>query len=451
VLVVAVPEGLPLAVTLSLAYSVKKMMHDNNLVRHLDACETMGNATSICSDKTGTLTTNRMAVVQSFINGESILFSPIRSYLDVHYKDTPKFDTLDPKTRELMINLISINSSYSSQVVAAKIPGEQPSQLGNKTECGLLGFVVGLGQSYQKVRDAHPEESIYKVYTFNSVRKSMSTVVENKWDDRGGYRVFTKGASEIVLKKCRWFLGSHGAIQRFSEKDYDRLVRTVIEPMASDGLRTICLAYKDYRPGNIKSTIFIQRSIGNAKDENELNFGGEIDWEDEDKIVNDLTAVAIVGIQDPVRPEVPDAILRCQQAGITVRMVTGDNINTARSIATACGILKPGSDFIALEGKDFNAKIRDENGEVSQDKLDQIWPKLRVLARAQPSDKYVLVKGIIDSKISQNREVVAVTGDGTNDGPALKKADVGFAMVNLMGLPELIYHSFFSRGLPERM
>lgn len=95
-----------------------------------------------------------------------------------------------------------------------------------------------------------------------------------------------------------------------------------------------------------------------------------------------------------------------------------------------CGILKPNEDFIALEGKDFNARIRDENGEVSQEKLDQIWPKLRVLARAQPTDKYILVKGIIDSKISENREVVAVTGDGTNDGPALKKADVGFAMVN---------------------
>jgi Ca2+ transporting ATPase len=156
--------------------------------------------------------------------------------------------------------------------------------------------------------------------------------------------------------------------------------------------------------------------IGNAAEENEINFGGEIDWENEDNIICDLTAVAIVGIQDPVRPEVPDAITRCQQAGITVRMVTGDNINTARSIATACGILRPGDDFLALEGKDFNARIRDENGEVSQDKLDLIWPKLRVLARAQPSDKYVLVKGIIDSKLNENREVVAVTGDGTNDG-----------------------------------
>lgn len=136
-----------------------------------------------------------------------------------------------------------------------------------------------------------------------------------------------------------------------------------------------------------------------------------------------MTLVAIVGIQDPVRPEVPDAIIRCQQAGITVRMVTGDNINTARSIATACGILRPGDDFIALEGKEFNARIRDEDGEISQQKvtifklkllstfpfkLDLIWPKLRVLARAQPTDKYVLVKGIIDSKISENRYVLNI-------------------------------------------
>merc|ERR1711988_836350 len=141
-----------------------------------------------------------------------------------------------------------------------------------------------------------------------------------------------------------------------------------------------------------------------------------------------MTCVAVVGIEDPVRPEVPDAIKKCQRAGITVRMVTGDNINTARAIATKCGIIKPGDNYLVLEGKEFNRLIRDANDNVSQQKLDQIWPKLRVLARSQPVDKYTLVKGIINGKISANREVVAVTGDGTNDGPALKKADVGFAM-----------------------
>ncbi|VDD92235.1 unnamed protein product [Enterobius vermicularis] len=398
VLVVAVPEGLPLAVTLSLAYSVKKMMKDNNLVRHLDACETMGNATSICSDKTGTLTTNRMTVVQSYIN-------------EVHHKETPWFDKLDKETRKLMLDCICINSNYTSQVIPPETPGGSITQLGNKTECALLGFVVALEQNYKAIRDKHPESTFFKVYTFNSVRKSMSTFDE----DQEGYRVFSKGASEIILKKCRWFIGKDGALTKFSQKDYDRLVTNVIEPMASDGLRTICLAYKDYVRG-LKTA------------ENQINFDGEIDWDNEDAIINDLTAIAIVGIQDPVRPEVPEAISKCQRAGITVRMVTGDNINTARSIATSCGILKPGEDFIALEGKEFNARIRNEKGEVVQEKLDAIWPKLRVLARAQPSDKYTLVKGIIDSKITENREVVAVTGDGTNDGPALKKADVGFAM-----------------------
>ncbi|VDN94672.1 unnamed protein product [Brugia pahangi] len=410
VLVVAVPEGLPLAVTLSLAYSVKKMMLDNNLVRHLDACETMGNATSICSDKTGTLTTNRMTVVQSYINGKFCLN-------EIHYKETPKFESLNKETSDLLINLISINSSYASQVMPAKNPGEQLTQLGNKTECGLLGFVLALGQSYQAIRDKYPEEKIFKVYTFNSVRKSMSTVIELKDGNLfAGYRVFSKGASEIILKKCKWFLAKDGLPKKFSQKDCDRLVSNVIEPMASDGLRTICLAYKDYvtRSDNVQ--------------ENQIRATKEIDWDNEDAVVNDLTAIAIVGIQDPVRPEVPEAIAKCQRAGITVRMVTGDNINTARSIATSCGILRPGEDFIALEGKDFNARIRNEKGEVSQEKLDTIWPKLRVLARAQPSDKYTLVKGIIDSRITDNREVVAVTGDGTNDGPALKKADVGFAM-----------------------
>uniref|UniRef100_A0A915JDL0 Cation-transporting P-type ATPase C-terminal domain-containing protein n=1 Tax=Romanomermis culicivorax TaxID=13658 RepID=A0A915JDL0_ROMCU len=149
---------------------------------------------------------------------------------------------------------------------------------------------------------------------------------------------------------------------------------------------------------------------------------------EEDRIVKDLTCLCIVGIQDPVRPEVPEAIRKCQRAGITVRMVTGDNVNTARSIALSCGILKPNDDFLILEGRDFNARVRDQNGDVKQELVDKVWPRLRVLARSSPTDKYTLVKGIIESKLSANREVVAVTGDGTNDGPALKMADVGFAM-----------------------
>ncbi|XP_052678774.1 plasma membrane calcium-transporting ATPase 2-like isoform X5 [Crassostrea angulata] len=399
VLVVAVPEGLPLAVTLALAYSVRKMMDDNNLVRHLDACETMGNATAICSDKTGTLTTNRMTVVQSYMGG-------------AHYKSTPNFSALAPSLQELVVRSIAINSGYTSRVSPDK-DGGLPQQLGNKTECALLGFVLDMGQKYQTVRDEVPEEALYKVYTFNSVRKSMSTVISMKF----GYRLFTKGASEIILKKCNYILDCKGKPQPFKVEDQENIVKNVIEPMAEDGLRTICLAYKDYHTDPSTKT-----------EDNEEVIKDNHDWEDEDSVVRNLTCILVTGIEDPVRDEVPASIKQCQSAGITVRMVTGDNVNTARSIAAKCGILTPNKSFLVLDGKEFNKRIRDENGEVSQELLDKIWPDLRVLARSSPQDKYTLVKGIIDSKCSTSREVVAVTGDGTNDGPALKKADVGFAM-----------------------
>ncbi|XP_066588995.1 plasma membrane calcium-transporting ATPase 2 isoform X2 [Prorops nasuta] len=398
VLVVAVPEGLPLAVTLSLAYSVKKMMKDNNLVRHLDACETMGNATAICSDKTGTLTTNRMTVVQSYI-------------CEKMCKTTPLFSDIPGHIGNLLIQSISINSAYTSRIMPSQDPTELPMQVGNKTECALLGFVNALSKSYQTIRDDQPEETFTRVYTFNSVRKSMSTVVPR---EGGGYRLFTKGASEIIMKKCAFIYGRDGHLEKFTREMQDRLVKNVIEPMACDGLRTISVAYRDFVPG--KAEI------------NQVHCETEPNWDDEENIVNNLTCLGIVGIEDPVRSEVPDAIRKCQKAGITVRMVTGDNINTARSIALKCGILKPSEDFLILEGKEFNRRIRDSNGEVQQHLLDKVWPKLRVLARSSPTDKYTLVKGIIDSKATSSREVVAVTGDGTNDGPALKKADVGFAM-----------------------
>ncbi|XP_047377663.1 plasma membrane calcium-transporting ATPase 4 isoform X1 [Sciurus carolinensis] len=387
VLVVAVPEGLPLAVTISLAYSVKKMMKDNNLVRHLDACETMGNATAICSDKTGTLTMNRMTVVQAYIGG-------------THYHQVPSPDIFLPRVLDLIVNGISINSAYTSKILPPEKEGGLPRQVGNKTECALLGFVTDLKQDYQAVRNEMPEEKLYKVYTFNSVRKSMSTVIRKPG---GGFRMFSKGASEILLRKCNRILDKKGEVMPFKSKDRDDMIQNIIEPMACTGLRTICVAYRDF------------------DDE-------EPTWDNENEILTELTCIAVLGIEDPVRPEVPQAIAKCKKAGITVRMVTGDNINTARAIATKCGILTPGEDFLCLEGKEFNRLIRNEKGEVEQEKLDKIWPKLRVLARSSPTDKHTLVKGIIDSTIGDQRQVVAVTGDGTNDGPALKKADVGFAM-----------------------
>lgn len=203
--------------------------------------------------------------------------------------------------------------------------------MGNKTECGLLGFVIGLGGDYDRIRRDYTEERFIHVYTFNSVRKSMSTAIPRP---DGNIRMYTKGASEIVLKKCKSILNRNGDVVPFSTVDYDRLVQTVIEPMACDGLRTICIAYRDF-PSNKMP-----------------------DWDDETDVVDQLTCICICGIEDPVRPEVPEAIEKCRTAGITVRMVTGDNVNTARSIALKCGIITPNDNFLVLEGKEFNRRIR---------------------------------------------------------------------------------------------
>ncbi|CAG2120214.1 unnamed protein product, partial [Medioppia subpectinata] len=254
------------------------MMLDNNLVRHLDACETMGNATAICSDKTGTLTTNRMTVVQSFTCG-------------IHFKNTPKFESLPAGTATvatILVDAISLNSAYTTRVMPPDNEGDNPKQVGNKTECALLGFVLGLGKDYQRRREVYPEDKLHKVYTFNSVRKSMSTVIP--LENNEGFRVFTKGASEIVMKKCMFIYGKEGQLLRFPKEEQEKLVKNVIEPMASDGLRTICIAFKDY----------VRRKPNGP---NEIQMEAEPDWEDEEAIITRLTCLTIVGIEDPVRPE----------------------------------------------------------------------------------------------------------------------------------------------------
>ena len=380
------------------------MMIDNNLVRHLDACETMGNATAICSDKTGTLTTNRMTVVQCYMNGKL-------------HETLPKPNEVSEQLKKHIHTAISVNSNYASKMEPVTKPGQLPSQLGNKTECGLLGFVEHLGGNYKTIREQYPTKDYVHVYTFNSGRKSMSTCVAHPTIP-GAVRLFSKGASEMVLIKCKFTL-KDDKIEEFSTDNYNKVLREVIEPMACNGLRTICVAYKD----------FVPLSLGEKKPNEEYLPEGTINWDEEEaKYTTNLTALCICGIQDPVRPEVPEAIRKCKSAGIVVRMVTGDNVNTARSIARSCGIIGVNDDFLVLEGKEFNQRIKDENGNIIQEKVDAIWPRLRVLARSSPQDKYVLVKHIISSTLNPNREVVAVTGDGTNDGPALKKADVGFAM-----------------------
>ncbi|KAL7063906.1 hypothetical protein AAHC03_05029 [Spirometra sp. Aus1] len=400
VLVVAVPEGLPLAVTLSLAYSVKKMMKDNNLVRHLDACETMGNATAICCDKTGTLTTNRMTVVEAHIGEKVVLLSDLASGSSCHIIDSFVLSKLELA--------IALNSSYSSRLLPPKTAGAMPIQVGNKTECALLGFLRMLRKDYAAIRQNHPESEFLKVFAFTPIRKSMTTILQG--DGGQSLLCLTKGAAEIIISRCSFMMNDRGNLTELTHEARLAYVRNRVEPMAKKGLRTIAIAYK----------------------EDPINSSKNLNVDDESAWAQGLVLLCVVGIEDPVRSEVPLSIRNCQRAGITVRMVTGDNIETAKSVALKCGILNGNtkdSQDVVMDGREFNRRIRDPvTGHVSQGLLDAVWPKLRVLARSSPQDKYMLVDGIIASHLHNNREVVAVTGDGTNDAPALKRADVGFAM-----------------------
>eukprot|EP00730_Choanoeca_flexa_P001794 TRINITY_DN10785_c0_g1_i2.p1 TRINITY_DN10785_c0_g1~~TRINITY_DN10785_c0_g1_i2.p1 ORF type:complete len:1367 (+),score=394.58 TRINITY_DN10785_c0_g1_i2:109-4209(+) len=380
VLVVAIPEGLPLAVTISLAYSVKKMMKENNLVRVLAACETMGNATTICSDKTGTLTKNRMTVVKSWIAGQT-------------YTGSEEVRKVDPAVCERLMAGIAHNSDRASNYHISAEDG-LPIQENNKTECACLKFADDIGdKTYRQYRDEIHVDSYAKVYPFDSAKKRMQTVVKLP---SGGYRMYVKGASEIILGMSTCYDAGDKTIP-ITAADAEVLRNDVINTFAAEALRVICLAYRDFDIAQ--------------------------DWEDEDGLLRQLTVSAFVGIQDPVRDEVPAAVLDCQKAGVVVRMVTGDNMITARAIAINCGIISEGDGYVVMEGPDFRRQVVRPDGSLDYDKLNEIAPKLRVMGRCSPTDKFNLVRGLIKAG-----EVVAVTGDGTNDGPALSEADVGFSM-----------------------
>ncbi|KAK9291104.1 hypothetical protein L1049_009291 [Liquidambar formosana] len=363
IIVVAVPEGLPLAVTLSLAFAMKKLMNERALVRHLSACETMGSASCICTDKTGTLTTNHMVVEKVWICGKAS-----------EIKGNKSRDVLKSETSETVLNIIlqAIFQNTGSEVVKDK--DGKNSILGTPTESALLEFGLLLGGDFDAQRR---EFRILKVEPFNSVRKKMSVLVALP---DGGFRAFCKGAAEIILSLCDKFVDSTGKSVHLSEEQA-RNITDVITGFASEALRTLCLAFKDIDENSIPS--------------------------------NNYTLIAVVGIKDPVRPGVKDAVQTCLAAGITVRMVTGDNINTAKAIARECGILT--ADGLAIEGPEFSSK--------SPEEMKQIIPRIQVMARSLPLDKHTLV-----THLRNMCEVVAVTGDGTNDAPALHEADIGLAM-----------------------
>lgn len=357
IVVVAVPEGLPMAVNLSLAYSMRKIMEDRNLVRKMMATETIGSADVICSDKTGTLTQNKMTVVHLYLAGER--------FVGAHAAY---------KTSAELSDLIHLNSSVNSSAHLVENEHGEIVPDGNSTEGALLSWVTVNGADYKKLRE---QTQMVKRVPFSAEIKRMSSVVKYN----GGLLVLTKGAPERVLPLCSNIETMEGPKPI---DGFDAEIKSELDHMTGQAMRTLALAYKKLPDGEV-----------------------------DDNFEKDITLLALIGIADPMRPDVPDAIRIAHEAGIDVKMVTGDNPNTAAVLARELGLLS--TDSLVLEANDFR-KLSDED-------LIGILPKLRVLARAEPMDKYRLVnvlKGL--------RKVVAVTGDGTNDAPALKHADVGLAM-----------------------
>ncbi|KAG5560235.1 hypothetical protein RHGRI_003505 [Rhododendron griersonianum] len=371
IVVVAIPEGLPLAVTLTLAYSMKRMMSDNAMVRKLSACETMGSATTICTDKTGTLTLNQMKVTkfwlgQDFVNenGSSSLASSVV---------------------ELLHQAVGLNTTGS---VYKSISGSEFEFSGSPTEKAILSWaVLELNLDMEGLKQGC---EIVHVEAFNSTKKRSGVLMRKKGENTTN--VHWKGAAEMVLAMCSNYYDVSGNIKGLDDSERKKFDQ-IIQGMAASSLRCIAFAHKQV-----------------PEQENE---DGKIHLEE-----NCLTLLGLVGLKDPCRPGAKKAVEECQYAGVNVKMITGDNIFTARAIATECGILKPNQDMesgAVVEGVEF----RNYTPEERMEKVDKIC----VMARSSPFDKLLMVQCL-----RQKGHVVAVTGDGTNDAPALKEADIGLSM-----------------------
>ena len=342
--VVAVPEGLPMAVTLSLAYSMRRMLKTNNLVRKMHACETMGAATVICTDKTGTLTQNQMQVYKADFFGEP--------------------------SDDILFEGIAVNSTAQRDLSDAK-----PQVLGNPTEGALLLWLRKRGVNYLDIREkaARLEE-----LPFSTERKYMATVVKSA---SGKVILYVKGAPEIVFAMCRDTAGVTKAEIDARLLEYQ-----------NQAMRTLGFAWQEIMPGD--KTI-----------------------EDGRVVAGNLTFLGIVAISDPVRADVPMAVREVIDAGIKVKIVTGDTPGTAKEIGRQIGLWDDTADG------DRNIITGTEFAELSDKELKERVGDLKIIARARPMDKKRLVEAL-----QANNEVVAVTGDGTNDAPALKTAHVGLSM-----------------------
>ncbi|KAA8544925.1 hypothetical protein F0562_019680 [Nyssa sinensis] len=375
IVVVAIPEGLPLAVTLTLAYSMKRMMADQAMVRKLSACETMGSATTICTDKTGTLTTNQMTVTTFWLGQDIVTSNP--------------GDILAPDIIELL-HQAQLNTNGS---VFHATEGS-PEFTGSPTEKAILLWAIE--KLYMNFETLNQNYDIIHVETFNSVKKRSGVLVRSK--SHNSFHVHWKGAAEIILGMCSSYYDRFGIIKALDDDELNK-IKQIIEQKAAQALRCIAFAHRE---------IAISESdhIDDGKSHVKLNEDG-------------LIFLGVVGLKDPCRPGVKEAVDMCRKAGVKIKMITGDNLFTAKAIAMECGIIESDQstniNHQIVEGKEFRSYNEDER----MKRVDEIL----VMARSSPLDKLLMVKCL-----KKKGHVVAVTGDGTNDAPALKEADVGLSM-----------------------
>ncbi|WP_373804276.1 calcium-translocating P-type ATPase, PMCA-type, partial [Bacteroides heparinolyticus] len=363
-IVVAVPEGLPMSVTLSLALNMRRMLSTNNLVRKMHACETMGAITVICTDKTGTLTQNLMQVYEANFGG-------LKNGSELGNDDLSR----------LVMEGISVNSTAFLEEGAS---GEKPKGVGNPTEVALLLWLNEQGKDYLALRE---QATVIDQLTFSTERKFMATLVHSPL--LGKKILYVKGAPEIVLGKCKEVILDG---KRVDASDYRPAIEAQLLNYQNMAMRTLGFAFR-------------------VMDEEEQEIGKEIQEK-----VKDMSFLGVVAISDPIRPDVPAAVEKCRSAGIGVKIVTGDTPGTATEIARQIGLWLPeDTERNRITGAAF-AELTDEEA------LDRVMD-LKIMSRARPTDKQRLVQ-----LLQQKGAVVAVTGDGTNDAPALNHAQVGLSM-----------------------